>query len=478
VKVWLGPIGNGCQGIEDSGMASITRSFVAYEPDQLLLLPPSLRDWLPEGHLAYFIADVVGELKLDEIWQGYEGDGRAHAAYHPGMMVRVLLYAYCTGVFSSRRIERRLHEDVAFRVLAANNTPNFRTISAFRQRHLAALDRLFVQVLMLCMQAGMVKLGHVALDGSKIEANASKHKAMSYERLVAAQAKLEAEVAALLAQAAAVDAAEDALYGERRGDELPEELKFRQYRLAKIREARAALEAEAKARAAAEAASRQDQGVAAPEAAGKRRGGRKRKDTPKAKAQRNFTDPDSRIMKNKDKAYRQAYNAQAAVDSQSQVIVAKEVTNQASDAVHLPDMVEKIATNVGRLPQELSADAGYASEGNLIWLQEQKVEGFIAIGRMLHDDEVTSERLADPETTPHRAAMEDKLKTPQARSRYDLRKQTVEPVFGQIKGARGFRQFSFRGLEKVQQEWGLVCLGHNLLKLWRHRSIRPAVAAV
>lgn len=449
-------------------MRRITRAFVPYEPDQLLLVPPSLRDWVPDGHLAHFIADIVDELDLSEIWKVYEGDGRAHAAYHPGMMTKVLLYAYCTGVFSSRRIERRLHEDVALRLLAANNTPNFRTISEFRRRHLAALDRLFTQVLQLCARAGMVKLGHVALDGTKIDANASKHKAMSYKRLVEAEEKLQREVASLLQRAEAADAAEDAAYGDRRGDELPEELRFRESRLAKIREAKAALEAEAKAKAAAAAAAEpSDIAPDRPAAGGKRKGGHKRKDTPKAKAQRNFTDPDSRIMKNRDKAFRQAYNAQAAVDSASQVIVAKDVTNQASDAVHLPGMVRQIEENMGALPRELSADAGYASEENLAWLQAAGVEGFIATRRVVHGDHEAGIPPANPETTPLRAAMEDKLATPEGRARYDVRKETVEPVFGQIKGARGFRQFLLRGCEKVRHEWGLVCLGHNLLKLWR-----------
>ncbi|HLI76260.1 MAG TPA: IS1182 family transposase [Acidobacteriaceae bacterium] len=448
----------------------MTRSFRPYDPDQLLLLPVDLREWLPEGHLAYFLSDLVETaLDLSAIWKAYEGESRAYPAYHPAMMTKVLLYAYCTGVFSSRRMEKRLHEDVAFRVLAAQQTPDHKTISEFRRRHLKALQGLFQQVLLLCKKAGLVRLGHVALDGTKIQANASKHSAMSYGRMVEEERRLADEVAALLAEAERVDAEEDARYGDQRGDELPKELQFRQQRLAKIREAKAALEAEAREKAAAE---RKGTDSGGGDGGG---GGTGQSATPTEasveevqpdpKAQRNFTDPDSRIMRNADKAFVQAYNAQAAVDADSQVIVATEVTNQAADSPHLASMVLQIQQRLDRLPDELSADAGYGSEANLSWLQEQGIEAYVATGKFKHREDPQAPPPKEPKT-PLRAAMAKKLRDPDARSRYDLRKETVEPVFGQIKEALGFRRFLLRGIEKVKAEWSLVCTAHNLRKLW------------
>jgi transposase len=450
-------------------MTYIARSFRPYEPDQMWLLPPDLREWLPEGHLAHFIRDVVDTgLDLTEIWRAYEGEGRAHPAYHPAMMTKVLLYAYCTGVYSSRRIEKRLHEDVAFRYLAAQQTPDHKTIAEFRRRHLKALEGLFQQVLLLCRKAGLVKLGHVALDGSKVQANASKHSAMSYGRMVEEEARLKREVAALLERAERADAEEDARYGERRGDELPEELRIRERRLAKIREARAALEAEARAKAEAQRKGRERPGGSGgkpPEPGGPSRVGDAEEVKPDPKAQRNFTDPDSRIMVNADKAFVQAYNTQIAVDADSQVIVAAEVTNQAADGVHLPSMVDQIQQRTGELPQELSADAGYASEENLGYLQERGIDGYVATRKMKHHEDPDAPPPPSPKT-PLRAGMQEKLRDPEARARYGLRKQTVEPVFGQIKEARGFRRFLLRGLQKVRAEWSLVCTAHNLRKLW------------
>ena len=458
---------------QGSMISASHRAFKAYQPDQLLLLPPSLREWLPEGHLAYFLDDVVDEMDLSEIWKAYEGDGRAHPAYWPPMMVKVLLYGYCIGVFSSRMISRRLHEDVAFRVLAANNAPDFRTIANFRRRHLKALEGLFGQVLVLCRKAGLVRLGHVALDGTKIDANASKHKAMSYERMVESGARIEQEVAALLERAEEIDTAEDAKYGEADGSEIPEELKRRETRLAKIREAKAALEAEQKAkRAAAEQAEQAEQAARQADegdAAKPKRGGRKKKpvsETPEPKAQRNFTDPDSRIMKNSDKAFRQAYNAQAAVDSAYQIIVAAAVTQEPNDKLQVIPMVTAIEQNLGCLPANLSADTGYCSEANLEFLDGRPVRAFIATEKDRHDHG-EPKRTIDPGEKPRTAAMQERIATPEGRAEYRQRKQTVEPVFGQIKGARGFRRFLLRGLQRVQAEWSLVCSCHNLLKLWR-----------
>ena len=323
----------------------MSKTFRPYEPDQISLMPPSMRDWLPSDHLAYFISDVVDNLDLSVIMERYAGEERGYPPYHPAMMVKVLLYAYCSGVASSRKIEKRLCEDIAFRVLAANNTPDFRTISDFRKDHLKALAGLFLQVLKLCQKAGLVKLGHVALDGTKIKANASKHKAMSYKRMKEEEARLEAEVAELLKKAEAVDEEEDQRYGKgKKGDELPKELAFRDSRLKKIREAKATLEAEARLEAE------------------KRPEKSDEDDRPSDKAQRNFTDPDSHIMPaSGGKYFIQAYNAQAAVDSANQVIVAAEVTNKPIDRGQAEPMMEIVKVNAGQLPCQMSADAGYFS---------------------------------------------------------------------------------------------------------------------
>ena len=322
------------------------KTYLPYEPDQQLLLPAALQEWLPDDHLAYFISDVVDQLDMSEVTARYERERRGGPPYHPRMMVKVLLYGYCVGVASSRRIAQRLHEDIAFRVLAANNTPDFRTISDFRKDNVDALSGLFVQVLALCQQAGLVKLGHVALDGTKVKANASKHKAMSYQRMKEKAAQLAAEVAELLRQAQAADDEEDRRYGkDKRGDELPEELAFRERRLEKIREAMAALEAEAQA--AAEQAEAE---------------GGKHPGVPDDKAQRNFTDTESRIIPAPGgKDFLQAYNCQAVVDSAHQVIVAARATNQTSDKQQAAAMMEETIDNVGAVPREVSADAGYYS---------------------------------------------------------------------------------------------------------------------
>ena len=354
---------------------------------------------------------------------------------------------------SSRRIARRLHEDIAFRVLAANNTPDFRTVSDFRKDHLAVLGNLFVQVLALCQRAGLVKLGHVALDGTKVKANASKHKAMSYRRMKDKEAQLESEVAELLRRAEEVDDEEDRRYGkDQRGDELPEELAFRESRLKKIREAKAALEAEAQA--AAEQAESE---------------GRKHPGVPGDKAQRNFTDPESRIMPGPGgRDFQQAYNCQAVVDSECQVIVAAEATNQATDKQQAVSMVEQAIGNTGAVPKEVSADAGYYSAKAVEGLSALGVDPFIAPDKTRHGQTIPpAPRGRIPANLSARDRMRRKLRTKRGRQRYGLRKETVEPVFGQIKQGRSFRQFLLRGLEKVNREWSLICTGHNLLKLFR-----------
>ena len=413
-----------------------------------MLLPAALQEWLPDDHLAYFISDVVDQLDMSDITARYEGDRRGGPPYHPRMMVKTLLYGYCVGVASSRRIAQRLHEDIAFRVLAANNTPDFRTISDFRKDNLDALSGLFVQVLGLCQRAGLVKLGHVALDGTKVRANASKHKAMSYGRMKEQEARLAAEVAELLRQAEEADDEEDHRYGkDKRGDELPAELAFREGRLRKIREAKAALEAEA----GAEAEGGNNTGV------------------PGDKAQRNFTDPDSRIMPSPGgRDFQQAYNCQAVVDNAHQVIVAARATNQTSDKQQAVSMLEETLGNVGAIPREVSADAGYYSARAVDELYALGMDPFVAPEKTRHGRVVPpAPRGRIPSHLSPRDRMRRKLQTRRGRQRYALRMQTVEPVFGQIKQGRGFRQFLMRGLEKVNGEWSLICTGHNLLKLFR-----------
>lgn len=459
----------------------MSKTFRAYDLNQRLLLPPDLREWLPEGHLALFISDVVDALDLSAIVRSYEdGDGRGQPPYHPAMMVKLLLYAYCIGKPSSRKIERATYEDVALRVLAADQHPDHDSLAEFRKRHLTALAGLFVQVLRLCQVAGLVKLGHVALDGTKLKANASKHKAMSYGRMEEAERRLEQEVQALLRQAEQVDAAEDAASGPgRRGDQLPAELARRESRLAKIRAAKAVLEAEAKARAAETAEAGRAKRAAREQRAGSAKGRVPKipdpaQAHPAPTAQRNFTDPDSRIMKDgATKSFEQAYNAQAAVAGPHQIIVACGVTQAAADAAQFVPMLEAVAANTGQRPAAALADAGYFSEANLTAPALAGVTLYVPPDRQKHDqppDAATATR-----HSALAAAMRDTLRTPAGRAVYALRKAIVEPVFGQIKEGRGFRRFSCRGLPKVTAEWGLICLTHNLLKLFRaHARPQPA----
>jgi transposase len=463
------------------------KTFRAYDLDQRLLLPPDMRQWVPEGHLALFLLDVVNQLDLTEILGVYErGDGRGQPPYHPVMMVTLLLYAYCTGKPSSRRIERATHEEVPYRVLAGDQHPDHDSIAAFRQRHLRALARLFVQVLQLCEAAGLVKLGHVALDGTKIKANASKHKAMSYQRMCAKEKELEEEVARLLEQAQQVDTAEDAEYGKgRRGDELPAELARRESRLRKIREAKAALEAEARTKAeqAAEQAREKLAARAQHEAeTGKKISGRPpqvpdpEQAQPEPTAQRNFTDAESRIMKDgATKGFEQAYNAQAAVDGMAQIIVAAAVTQETNDKQQLVPMLRQVKENCGQLPAQVSADAGYFNTEQLTADKLTGVDLYVPPDRQKHREVSTTELGPAPTGGTVVEQMRHKLKTVAGQAVYKLRKAIVEPVFGQTKDARGFRRFSFRGTEKVAAEWDLVCLTHNLLKLWRAQT-RPQVA--
>ena len=563
-----------------------TKKYQDWTPEQGYLLPPSPTEWLPNEHLVYFVVDVVQTLDLSAIENALQSkDARGTRPYAPRMMTALLLYAYCTGVFSSRKIERATYENVAFRVLAAGHHPHFTRINEFRRVHREALAGLFLQGLQLCQRAGLVKLGHVSLDGTKVQASASKHKAMSYERMQEKEKELVAEIEALFAQAAETDASEDAQHGAaQRGDELPEELRRRQSRLARIQAARAALAREAAAARAEileeRARTHRAQAAAAAEPAeGKRamaqaqaceekaRAVRVRSDdddddagsassdgaaassppteeetgeasmdaeeeasgparmpaetpadaapgvatapgadlaapstddsmsplpghrvrhmqdgTPHAKAQRNFTDPESRIMV-KGKAFLQAYNAQAAVDAAHQIIVAEGVSNQAPDQEYLVPMLQRVVQNCGRPPEKLSADAGYFSHANVGACEQRGVDPYIATGREARRTppagSETPQNEVNEVTTPEqhtRQRMKAKLATEEGRAIYARRKCIPEPVFGQIKEAMGFRRFSLRGLDKVRCEWGLVCLCHNLRKLFAAGGFRPAAA--
>jgi len=437
----------------------MSKSFRPWDVDQVWLLPPSIQDLVPAGHLAHFVRETVRDgLDLSRIVDTYEEE-RGYPPYHPGMMVALLLYAYSQGVYSSRRIARGCEERLDFAAVTGMQRPDFRTISDFRKRHLAALSGLFQQVLKLCRAAGLVKLGHVALDGTKIKANASKHKAMSYGRMREAEPALAAEVQRWLTQAAQTDKAEDRAHGtERRGDEMPEWVANKQQRLERIRTAKAALEAEARAVAAAKSSQKSDgsgpggHASPPPEPA-----------APADKAQRNFTDPESRIMKTND-GFIQGYNAQAAVDAEAQVIVAHDLSNAATDQAQLAPLLAAIKANLRRNPDEVSADAGYCSEANLGMLAKRRITAYVATGRRRHGPAAAGTQ-RKPRPGSRVARMATKLKRAGRRSRYRLRKQVVEPVFGHIKHARGFRQFLLRGIDKVKAEWALLCTVHNLLKL-------------
>jgi len=438
-------------------LSGMSKPFRSWDVDQQWLFPPSVRELVPEGHLAHLVRDTVREtLDLTAILDSYDED-RGCPPYHPTMMTAVLLYAYCQGVYSSRRIAKACEERVDFMAVTAMQKPDFRTISDFRKRHLSALGGFFGQVLVLCQKAGLVKLGHVALDGTKVKANASKHKAMSYGRMKKDVPRLAAEVKQWFKEAETADRAEDKKYGaEHRGDELPEWVANKQQRVEKMREAMKALEAEAQAEATEKKGRDKDKGPK------RGRPAQTPPPVPSDKAQRNFTDPDSRIMKTKD-GFIQGYNAQAAVDAESQVIVAQVVTQAANDKQQLAPLVAQIKANTGRQAAEVSADSGYCSEENLKELNRRHIEGYIATGRRRHGEaSATGDRPAAPGTRTR--AMIVKLKRAGHRSRYRLRKQTVEPVFGQIKQARGFRQFLLRGITKVVGEWSLICTAHNFLK--------------
>jgi transposase len=450
-----------------------TKRFREYNQSQSFLLPPSLDDWLPEDHEARFISDVVENLlDLSVIYDSYvRADG--YPPYDPSMMLKLLLFSYSTGVTSSREMERCCHVNVAFRWLAANAAPDYRSISRFRRRHLVAIDALFVQVLALCAEAGLLKLGRVALDGTKLRASASKHKAMSHDRMGPRIEALEEEVRTILAEAEAADAAEDAEFGEdKRGDEVPAELARRKTRLVKLRAAKEAIETEAKEKAAQKAEQRakdkgatEDEARAAGEQAAKTA-------TPEGRAQRNFTDPESRMMKTNE-GFQYAFNGQAVVDEEAQVIIATQVTNQAADAPQLMDMIERADANLGAADIDDTfdtalADAGYCSEDNLNVAEEAGVDVLIATGRIRRGERVQpAPRGPIPKDATARERMARRLRTKAGRADYARRKAIVEPVFGQMKVRQAAGFLRLRGLSGAQGEFALHALCHNLRKLAR-----------
>lgn len=448
----------------------MTRKFRPWTPDQDYLFPPSPQDWLPQNHLVYFLLEVSEQIDISPIVEDYDSEKGGQPPYHPRMMLVLLLYAYSVGVFSSRKIMARCETDVAFRVIVGEDIPDFRRIAEFRSRHFQHMQLLFIEVLSLCREAGLLKVGRLALDGTKVKANASRHKAMSYDRMTSEEQRLAEEIDDLLKQAQAADEADDEQHGSNcRGDELPEELARRETRLQKIREAKAALEEQARQKAAAHAAKLEAEG----------RTPRKDPDEvkPKPKDQRNFTDPESKIMKTSNKGFDQCGNAQA-VANEDQIIVSADVTDQANDSRQVEPMVDQTLENLDAVGVEenisnFTADAGYFSEDNVTSLEENDRidEAYIATGRLKHHEQVPdAPKGRPPKDLTTKEKMARKLRTKKGRAEYARRKAIVEPPFGQIKHCRGFRQFLLRGLQQMQGEWKLVCLTHNLLKVFRSRA--------
>lgn len=452
------------------------KRFRAYDMNQRLLLPPDLREWLREDHLALYVSDVVDQMNLREIFEVYEeGDMRGRPPYHPAMMVKLLIYGYCTGRMSSRKIEEATHDDVAFRVLSCNQQPDHDSIAEFRKRHLKVLAKLFVQVVELCERAGLVKLGDVALDGTKIKANAAKRKSLTYKELTRGEKELERKIIELLGEAQRIDEEEDRKYGKgKRGNELPEELRKRETRLARIRELKAQLEREAKEEAEKEQAQAEEQKAARQRGEQVVKNYRRRKWTkdesggivPKPKTQRNLTDPDSRIMKNViTGSFEQAYNAQIAVDGEAGIIVAARVIQQTNDQEQLVPGLKEVEKNVGRMPERATADAGYFSTAAVSDESLKAIDLYVPPnGREPQSDKVPAEQASVRDKMWH------KLRQLGGAEIYKKRNTTVEPVFAEIKHVRGFRQFMLRGLDKVEGEWNLICMTHNVLKMFRARK--------
>ena len=445
----------------------MNKTYRDWVPNQSYMFPPSPQDWLPEDDLVYFILDTVATIDLTPIFAHYERELRGQPPFHPRMMVALLLYCYATATRSSRKIMRRCRTDVACRIIVGDDIPDFRTISDFRKIHLERLEKLFIEVLKLCALAGLTKVGTIALDGTKVKANASRHKAMSYERMQEEEKRLKEEVARLLAEAEATDATEDATHGpDRSGEEVPAELARRQSRLAKIQQAKTELEERARSEAAEDAAHRQAEGKAPPTKAPDEA-------VPEPKDQINFTDPESRIMKASNKGWDQCGNAQA-VANEAQIILAADVTDQANDKRQAIPMVDQASTNLeaAGVEQPIGAaviDSGYYSEANTTGLEARGIDPYIATERLKHNEEIPPvPRGRIPEDLTAKQRMARKLRTKKGKTTYAKRKGIIEPIFGQLKQVLGFRQFSLRGLASMRGEWRLVCTVHNLLKLWRH----------
>jgi transposase len=444
----------------------MSKTYRDWSPDQIYLFPPSPQEWLPEGDLVYFLLDTVATLDLTPIFAHYERERRGQPPFHPRMMVALLLYCYATGTRSSRKIMRRCQTDLACRVIVGEDIPDFRTISDFRKTHLVSLEALFVEVLKLCALAGLTQVGTIALDGTKVKANASRHKAMSYDRMQQEEQRLKEEIATMLAEAQTADEADDARHGpSRRGDELPEELARRQSRLAKIRQAKAQLEERVRAEAAEGAARRQAAGKSTPAIA-------PAEAVPQPKDQINFTDPESRIMKTSNKGWDQCGNAQA-VANEHQIILAADVTDQVNDKLQAVPMVDQTRRNLDAAGVKDAigaalADSGFYSETNTAALERRGIDPYLATERLKHHEKIAAApRGRIPKGLSAKQRMARKLRTKKGRERYAKRKGMIEPVFGQLKQGLGFRQFSLRGLAAMRGEWRLMCLVHNLLKLWR-----------
>jgi len=469
------------------------KNYRAWDAQECCQTRVSPREVLPEDDLVFFLLDIVPQIDLSAFHAYYADERRGQPPFDVTMMVTLLVYGYCVGVRSSRKIAAACQRNLAFRAIVGDRPPDFRTISDFRKIHLAAFEKLFVEVLRLAGELGMVKLGNLSTDGTKMGANASRHKAMSYGYMGKEIARLQAEIKELLEQAEQMDAEEDAALGSRRGDELPDELKRREQRLAKIEEAKARLEAEAAARAAEEQR-RRDADQAQREAEGRKRRGKEPAPidpTPETKAQTNFTDPEAKIMKQSNKGFDYSFNAQAVVDAEAQIIVAAHVTTQANDKQQAVPMAQAALANVEAAgiekpkdangeskPIPNTADSGYFSEKAVAELEKMGVDPHMATGRQKHHEASLPAEAAEP-TEPTAAAkvkekMQEKLRSAAGKVLYAARKHIIEPVFGQIKGVRGIRKFLLRGLEKVSGEWNLICLTHNLLKIWR-RSISVGI---
>jgi len=442
------------------------KNFKEYNQNEQYLFPPSLHDWLPEDHLAYFISEIVEEMDLSEIYKEYREE-LGQPPYSPLMMVKVWLYAFSQGIRSSRRVEKALHEDIGFRVISGNQYPDHWTINQFRSRHHKALGNLFLESVKLAGKCGLVKMGHVSIDGTKIKANASRHTAMSYGRMIEEEKRLKGEIDKYLQEVSEIDKEEDNKHRKCSGNELPEEIKFKSKRLKVISEAKKALEEEARNKVKKEQEKKQEK------ADKEDRNYRPRKDAddakPKDKDQRNFTDSESKIMMSSEKSFIQAYNAQAAVDAETQIILDAFVTNVGSDRPFLLPLVKGIIKNTSKIPDELSADTGLYSEENLNVLKDYGIEAFIPPEKLTHNEWRNMEPPPDiiPENLTPKESMRIKLRTKHGKERYKLRMTSIEPVFGQIKEARGLRQFLLRGLEKVNSLWRIDCAVHNLLKIFR-----------